>query len=480
MGSNFFLTRTGQYRFSAFPENPTWGGGAGWAVHDFDQRRSVTVLSWKKRSPEFIIQTVSEVIDELPKDITFIKLSSEDGRIESTCSDPLTEAILIPYYPPRTDYPRRAPTLRRGDLTEVDRLGKQVDLVTYTTQPGETKTVVFKYYFTELYVPILWHELNCLMRMPRHPNIVPFHSLVLDSIDGQDRVVGFTTPYVPGGTLAENMNRLFKLKYLKQLISVSIFPSPPPLPPPTLMLFSDVLTNPHVILPPSQAVDYLNLHLGIVHGDLAPWSLLVDPETDSIQLIDFNWAAKLGWEGDIENFREFGYDDDRDDVKYTILTLYEIITREVCFRLDINPRQPNSSKIMRKAMRMAKWEKHKDTRLDSPVEEYRRVLSDWVAQRAKTDKDIDHFTKASRPLSWPPLFLPPVESGFGNLIRRQWVEHRSTCKLKGLSYLRWERPPTRSLPLLRGQHLLSTGEIISHGRGQQVSEARYPGGNGKK
>ncbi len=59
------------------------------------------------------------------------------------------------------------------------------------------------------------------MRIPPHPNIVPLDALVVDSIDGVDRVVGFTTRYVPGFTLHENNTRVFKLKYLEQLISVS-------------------------------------------------------------------------------------------------------------------------------------------------------------------------------------------------------------------------------------------------------------------
>ncbi|KAK3322924.1 hypothetical protein B0H66DRAFT_602347 [Apodospora peruviana] len=75
------------------------------------------------------------------------------------------------------------------------------------------------------------------MRIPKHPNIVPFDALVVDKLDGVDRVVGFTTRFIPGGNLDENKTRVFKLKYLEQLIST---------------------------------VDYLNLTLGIVHGDTCP------------------------------------------------------------------------------------------------------------------------------------------------------------------------------------------------------------------
>ncbi|KAK4108087.1 hypothetical protein N656DRAFT_792802 [Canariomyces notabilis] len=195
------------------------------------------------------------------------------------------------------------------------------------------------------------------MRMPKHPNIVPFDSLVVDRIDGVDRVVGFTTRYIPGGTLYENKERVFKLKYLEQLINV---------------------------------VDHLNLRLGIVHGDICPWHLLIDAETDCIQLFDFNWAAKLGWEGDGEDGWRFRYDAERNDVKFVMFTVYELITREFCFAEEFYPHELDASKIQRKR----KWTKHPDTKLDRPVEEYRRVLDEWVARRTEADKVVDHSTKA--------------------------------------------------------------------------------------
>lgn len=33
-----------------------------------------------------------------------------------------------------------------------------------------------------------------------------------------------------------------------------------------------------------QAVDFLNLRLGIVHGDVCPWNLLIDEETDDLKV----------------------------------------------------------------------------------------------------------------------------------------------------------------------------------------------------
>jgi serine/threonine protein kinase len=60
--------------------------------------------------------------------------------------------------------------------------------------------------------------------------------------------------YIPGGTL-DNKNVPFQFKWLRQL---------------------------------TQLVDFLNLQLGIMHQDIASRNLLIDPNTDSIRLFDFD------------------------------------------------------------------------------------------------------------------------------------------------------------------------------------------------
>lgn len=151
---------------------------------------------------------------------------------------------------------------------------------------------------------------NTSMRSPSHPNIVPFYGLVYDSVPTlsfdsesvithyQDRVVGFMTCYIEGGTILDSLSRPFRLAHLRQLINV---------------------------------VDYLNLELGIVHGDITTYNLLIDPDTDLLKIFDFNLASHLGnTEGDnstrIKNI--FSYEERRNDVKLTIFTLYEAITRD--------------------------------------------------------------------------------------------------------------------------------------------------------
>ncbi|KAL2259781.1 hypothetical protein VTK26DRAFT_6406 [Humicola hyalothermophila] len=338
MGSSFVHVCEDTYRFFLDEPNPD------------DTISNLDLQEWVRPSDAFSDQTVEYIcsvlprfMDDLPADVTQAEMDW-DGNVLSTPSDPQLDRTWVPPCPLRTDFPRLVPTVRRRDLTEVDRFGSHTDLVRYSPKPGETRLVVFKYNTVHGCAYMWWHEANVVVRMPRHPNIVPLDALVTDVIGGEQRVVGFTTRYIPGETLARN-NRLrqFKLKYLKQLIS---------------------------------AIDYLNLTLGIQHGELCPWNLLIDAETGSIQVCDFNGASKIGWEGDDQSGEEV-------------------------FQWD--PPQMDAAAIMRKR----KWVKYRRAWLDSPVDGYVRVLKEWVRARANIDKKINHFSKASAPLTWPPLKIGP-------------------------------------------------------------------------
>lgn len=205
MGSRWFSRCDLTERLSFSKKYPLPTGGQKWLVCDWDRRRYVDVHTPKRVDEAFVFEAVGDFIDTLPANIVSVHLS-EDGSLVSTSSDTTQDRSWIPFYPPRTDFPRRVPSVRRSALTELDRLGIQVDLATYSPRPGEDRKVVFKYYWVETNVVLWWHEANCIMRMPRHPNIVPFDALVVDTIEGIDSVVGFTTRYVPGGTLSEDMD----------------------------------------------------------------------------------------------------------------------------------------------------------------------------------------------------------------------------------------------------------------------------------
>lgn len=224
MGAYYFSRCHTDERFTTERLYPLPDGGNKRFVWDWDRRLSFDVLVRNEEvEREFVLRSIKKFVNDLPADVVQVEIDSKDGALLSRSSDPANDRALVPFYPPRTDFPRRVATVRRGDLTEVGRLGAQVDLATYSplASPGETRQVVFKYYIDQDNVAISWHEANCVMRMPRHPNIVPFDALVVDTVGGVDRVVGFTTRYIPGGNLSENKDRVFKLKYLEELINVS-------------------------------------------------------------------------------------------------------------------------------------------------------------------------------------------------------------------------------------------------------------------
>lgn len=151
----------------------------------------------------------------------------------------------------------------------------------------------------------------------KHASIVPFGSVIVDELEG--RIVGFTSKYIPGGAVEEHPSRLFKLKWLQQLMDV---------------------------------VDELNLHLGVAHQDVAPRNMLVDEPTDTLMLFDFDFAARIGGRQ--------GYSEPRNDVTGVVFSLYEIITRDAARR-----GKRHEDQDVETVERMT-WTRHPDVRAGSP------------------------------------------------------------------------------------------------------------------
>ena len=191
------------------------------AVIDWDQRRTIKVSTPEKADDEFVFEALEEVIDDLPPDVVHIAVSN-DFELLSSSTAAESDWTKIPFYPSPADFPPHLPKVHRSQLIEIERLGLQADHTTYEPTPGETKHVVFKYYINEGNIVMFWHEINCTLRIPRHPNIVPLDRLVVDSATatGPEVVVGFTTPFISGGTILDNVGRIFKLSHLTQLITV--------------------------------------------------------------------------------------------------------------------------------------------------------------------------------------------------------------------------------------------------------------------
>ncbi|OAQ62976.1 protein kinase-like protein [Pochonia chlamydosporia 170] len=373
------------------------GGPSVWHITDWDQRRLVSVMMDEEQEEEDEARGhLLKYINDLPPDVHQIHVSPT-GELISVSNDPKDDPTYFPYYPPLSEVqnPNNAPVVSRADLYELDRLGPMVDLV-ICPRSEPTRQLVFKYYFHIQRLRFIWHEMNLWMRLPKHPHIVPFDKIVVDELEG--RLVGFTTLYIPGGTLEENTSRMFKLKWLHQLTSV---------------------------------VDELNLNLGIAHQDVAARNLVIDETTDSLMIFDFNFSARIG-KPECEEVRN--------DIKGVLFTMYEIITRHDDLRRVRHEEQDAS------VIEQAEWVKHPDVLLDHPVSEFRKVLTEWCQKRKNGEKAGVH-TDTPNFVDWPPLPDAPL-SGIefrltdGTTRTEFWKRdmwRRSELREKGKTILNWQR-----------------------------------------
>jgi hypothetical protein len=218
MGSRYFENCSLDERFSVLLRGHRFG--TFYVVSDWDQRRTITVTtSWEHEDEDFVFEAIARQIDNLPSD-TYEFAISRDAELLSWSSNPDDDRTLVPFYPSVASFQQQLPNICRSDLTEIDRFGLQVDLTTYESLPGQIQRVIFKYYTNRGNIEAFWDEINCIIRIPQHPNIVPLDCLVVDTVDGEERVVGFTIPFIPGGTVLKNVSRVFRLEHLKQLIKV--------------------------------------------------------------------------------------------------------------------------------------------------------------------------------------------------------------------------------------------------------------------
>ncbi len=197
-----------------------------------------------------------------------VALTIDDtGELISRRTNPKDDITQITEYLPLQDYglPPSATSnpIRRSELIELARLST-VDLVAYSEDlpPAATHKKADKRYVFRPAMPtilVMWHEVQMLSRLPPHPSLALLDRVVVDEVTGS-QLVGFTMRYVDGQDL-HHSKPLFKLKWLRQLM---------------------------------QVVDDLNLKHGVLHQDVAARNLIVDPDTDSIVLIDFDLASRIG------------------------------------------------------------------------------------------------------------------------------------------------------------------------------------------
>lgn len=194
-----------------------------------------------------------------------------------------------------------------------------------------------------------------------------------------------------------------------------------------------------------------------MHRDITTWNPLIDPETDDLQIFDFNMGAKRTWEGDNDHLSTFGYDEDRNDVKLAVFAVYEIITSDISYREESELEDLDVTQVLDQE----EWEQHPDVQLEGvPVSEYRRILMEWVSSRKKTEKETTFYKQA------PEFIDCPGQPGFPLVdfvvsVTRRASQMPSEMIKRGEPFIRWQHSATAQLPLPEGQRLLATGEIVT-------------------
>lgn len=347
--------------------------------------------------------TVAIKVDEAAKLLSFSTAWDDDVRNS-------TDYIALEEYQLPADVATK--TVLRSELTEVGRIAKIVDLVSYPSSlspppsSGGNNRLVFKY--STISALNVWTEVQILARVPQHPNLVPVDRLVLDEVTGS-KVIGFTMRYVAGETL-DKANRLLKLKWLKELL---------------------------------QVVDDLNLKYGIMHNDIADRNLMIDRDTDSMLLIDFNAACPIKEMRDEYLSYQTGGLRQREDVRSVLLFVYSFITRDPSAAKQCFGGHPRDRVEDKYFLEPEKWVRHPDVELDHDVAEFYYELAAWFRRRRAGDNH--HTTEGPEHIRWPVFPDCPSTMEFS---LQAWRE-------TGNPYLDWSRPPKAKLDPTR--RLLATG-----------------------
>jgi hypothetical protein len=116
----------------------TPGGPSIWHVIVHDQRRLISVkMDEEQDSEDTALAYLKKSIKKIPFDAVQAYFSPE-GKLISTSTDPEDDNTYCIYYPSVDELQRvnntntqRIQTIVRSELEEIDRLGPDVDLVTY-------------------------------------------------------------------------------------------------------------------------------------------------------------------------------------------------------------------------------------------------------------------------------------------------------------------------------------------------------------
>ena len=376
------------------------------SILDWDQRRLYNVVgntSIFEENEELAIEYLKQHINNLDKHVHTIVVDDR-GALMSTAWDLEQDTTCAVYYPSFVDAPslKNSPVIEFSKLEELERLGPAVDRVRYTNESRVQQMAVFKYGMIFQRRLRIWRELHLLKSLPEHPNLVRWDRVVLD--DARSQVIGYTTPYISGGTLDDDHQRVLRLSWLHQLTSV---------------------------------VDYLNLELGIVHQDIAPRNILIDPassslETEKIRLFDFDYGAFVGLSGCIPS---------RNDVKGVVFTIYEIVTLDESYR-----KVPHEEQDLESVLNLKEWPIRRS--LDCDIKAFREHLDAWV-QRRKIHREGASEDEALSLTDIPEMSPPsPVVMSIDEegkpVYERSVVQMKIDALKLGNKLIAWERTPDRA------------------------------------
>lgn len=382
-----------EWRFFS-PEGALFPGGPhAWSVIDWDQRRWIAVTGPAEALPDDDdgVEMVARHINQLGPDVYSFKVSL-NGDLLSTSTAPDDDPTWEVRYP---DYPgekKEGEVIRRSELAEVDRLHVCTDLVKY-----KQEAVAFKYTIMQQHVKNIWDELHTLKALRGHESFVQFHHAILDDVS--DKVLGLTSQYISGGTLEEYRDRPLYFRWLNQLTS---------------------------------AIDDLNLRFGIMHQDVAPRNILVDPITETLKIFDFDCSALIGSPDQMPG---------RDDVDHVIFTVYETLTKDDQYRSI-----PFDEQDVRQVETLDEWKLDKVPLEDGhgDISTYRQFLTERARGR-RTTRTIKLHCEAAEPASWlaylglESLMLCNEGGRPLKVLRRQ----RQFVLRRGEYVTCWERPPQK-------------------------------------
>lgn len=329
-----------------------------------------------------LFAAVRAELDAGPPYLTALALTV-GGEVLSRSTDPSDDVTPGTHYASLGDYqiPAHIKTLARDELVEITRLVTFIDIVVpaSSTSP-EQELLVFKYYQNCFDIGSNWNSIHIGAMLSTHPHIAPVRHVIVDETD-RSRVVGFTTPFFPGGTLLDTGgSRVFKLKYAKQLF---------------------------------QTVDDLHFKYGVSHSDIHEGNVVIDPATDNLVLIDFGCSGKFGTPEYPRHLQAAVSPEAPPKplwaMAYDVHAAFRLVYAQVVGAERGAVFIDSHGKATRVETRDAKkggWVKGPNVKLDSPVEDYCRVAADWLRERNAGPRITQH-DQASEPLNYPDYMPPP-------------------------------------------------------------------------